>query len=276
MGVWAISARAIPSLQAPVQRIAIDATPVPLHPDDPSLTTIGDFRFAGGLELKTRQSTLLHELSDIAMTGADRFVAVGDGGVLLSARVVLDSKGRLTGVADASLSRLAGMDGRPLTDTNADAEGLTVLPSGDRLISFERHPRIWLYPRNGVLPREAPRPNAEFEDNAGIEAIAAAPDLGADAYLVGEEATGATWTCRLSTTCVKGHVVEKPDEFGLVSMTRLPDGLTAYLLRAYDPVRRSRIGLRIFRGTTLIARLDLAVPMTVDNFEGLTSTDAGE
>src|SRR6185436_18359058 len=130
------------------------------------------------------------------------------GGVLLDARFVLDDAGRLKGVTDANLTRLVGKNGRTLVDSEADAEGLTLLPSGDRLISFERDARIWLYPRNGGLPRDAPWPKTTFEPNAGMEAITAAPDLAADAYLVGDEATGATWTCRLSAACVKGTTVD--------------------------------------------------------------------
>jgi hypothetical protein len=98
-----------------------------------------------------------------------------------------------------------------------------------------------------------------------------ATDIAADAYMVGAEDTGETWTCRATASCVKGPTVEKAEEFGLVSMDRFPDGTTAFLLRAYDPVRRNRITLRIQRGTTLIARMDMAPPMTVDNFEGITS-----
>ncbi len=36
--------------------------------------------------------------------------------------------------------------GARLTDTEADAEGLDILPDGDRLVSFERNHRLWLYP----------------------------------------------------------------------------------------------------------------------------------
>jgi hypothetical protein len=104
-----------------------------------------------------------------------------------------------------------------------------------------------------------------------MEGLTAEPDIAADAYLVGGEESGETWTCRLADGCVKELTVEKPKEFGLVALNRMPDGVTAYLLRAYDPVRRNRITLKIMRGTNLIARMDIAPPMTVDNFEGLTS-----
>ena len=46
---------------------------------------------------------------------------------------------------------------------------------------------------------------------------------------------------------------------------------TAYLLRAFDAARGNRISLRILRSTTLVARMDMAPPMTIDNFEGLAA-----
>jgi hypothetical protein len=46
---------------------------------------------------------------------------------------------------------------------------------------------------------------------------------------------------------------------------------TAYVLRAFDVTRGNRISLQIFRGESLIARMELARPATVDNFEGLAA-----
>jgi hypothetical protein len=256
--------------------IRIDAVAVPLNPQNPAATALGDFRYAGGLALSSRETGLLHELSDIVMTGPDRFAAVGDGGVLLEARLVLDETGRLVGVADASVTRLVDEKGRPLATSSADAEGLTQLPSGDRLVSFEVRPRIWMYPKGGGRPRAVPSPRLPAGSNAGMEALTAEPDRGPDAYRVGVEDSGETWSCRVTSRCVRGPTLDKPKEFGLVAMTRLPGGVTAYLLRAFDPVRRSRVTLTVLRDTTVVAHMDLALPLTVDNFEGLTSTPGAD
>jgi hypothetical protein len=106
-----------------------------------------------------------------------------------------------------------------------------------------------------------------------MEAVTAMPDVADDAYMVGAEASGETWICRVTAAaCVEGPTVPKPEEFGLVSLDRLPGGLTAYLLRAYDAVRGNRVTLTIHREGSEVARMDLAQPMTVDNLEGLTST----
>ncbi len=102
-----------------------------------------------------------------------------------------------------------------------------------------------------------------------MEALAADPERGTDAYVVGGEESGRTWLCRLSAACVPGPTVEKPAEFGLVAMRRLPGDLTAYLLRAWDPLRGNRVTLTIRDASGEIARMDMARPMTIDNFEGV-------
>lgn len=257
---------------APWESIAIDAVAVPLNPENPSLTNVGEFTYAGGLALSSRQTNRLHELSDLAMHDEDRITAVGDAGILFEARLLFDDRRHLVGITDARVTPLAGENGAPLTGrAEVDAEGLTRLPDGELLVSFERDARIWRYPEHGGVPRPVPVPKAQFPSNEGMEALMATPDVAADAYVVGVESTGDTWTCRLSADCVQAATIEKPKEFGLVSFNRLPDGSTVYLLRAYDPVRRTRIVMRIVSGSKLVAEMNMAAPLTVDNFEGVTS-----
>jgi hypothetical protein len=120
------------------------------------------------------------------MAGSSR---LSDEGDLLRARVVLDGRGTLTGIGEAQLTKLVGLDGRPLeTKEDGDAEGLAVLPNGDLLVSFERRHRIWRYPAAGDLPAEAPFPRVTLLENAGIEALFADPSRGPGAYIAGAEA----------------------------------------------------------------------------------------
>ena len=115
-------------------------------------------------------------------------------------------------------------------------------------------------------------PEASFPPNEGMEALALDPEAGADAYIVGAEVTGDTWTCRLSSpSCIKAPPVAKPPEFGLVAIRRLPGSLSVFLLRAFDEERGNRNSLQVFRGTVMVARMDLAPPMTVDNYEGIAA-----
>jgi hypothetical protein len=251
--------------------IEITAKPAPLNPVDPKQDRVGDFVYAGGLSLTSGQTSRLHGLSDLDVLADGRLISVSDEGDLLRARVVLDAAGRLVGVADAKLTALTGLDGKPLQGKdNRDSEGQALLPNGDLLVSFERQDRIWLYPADGEPPRPVPSPDAKFPFNEGMEALAPDPARGADAYFTGAETTGRTWTCTLTTACVEGPTVPLGLGFGLVAARRLPDGRTAWLLRAFNPITRSVIDLRITDPAGhVVDQMELSGPLTADNFEGL-------
>lgn len=249
--------------------IAIQAAPVPLNPEAPGQTAIGGFVYAGGIELSSAETSRFHGLSDLAVSADGKITAVSDEGDLVEGRLIFEDS-RLTGLTDVTLQPLSGLDGSPLPNKEmSDAEGLAILADGDRLVSFERQSRIWLYPAAGGPPRPVPTPEADFPLNGGLEALAPDPERGPDAYVAGGEESGQTWLCRLASPCVAGPKVEKTPEFGLVAMRRLPGDQTAYLLRAWDPLRGSRIVLTITGATGELARLEMAKPLTVDNFEGV-------
>lgn len=249
--------------------IAIQAAPVPLNPEAPGQTAIGGFVYAGGLELSSAETSRFHGLSDLAVSADGKITAISDEGDLVEGRLIFEDS-RLTGLTDVTLQPLSGLDGSPLPNKEmSDAEGLAILADGDRLVSFERQSRIWLYPAAGGPPRPVPTPEADFPLNGGLEALAPDPERGPDAYVAGGEESGQTWLCRLASPCVAGPKVEKAPEFGLVAMRRLPGDQTAYLLRAWDPLRGSRIVLTITGATGELARLEMAKPLTVDNFEGV-------
>jgi hypothetical protein len=250
--------------------VAVQAVAAPLNPERPAEDRVGGFAYAGGLQLTSTATSRLHGLSDLLVAADGSLTAVGDEGDLLQGMVVLDRTGRLVGFSQARLTALVGLDGKPLMGKQeSDAEGMALLPTGDRLISFEQHHRVWLYPATGGSPQPAPAPDAAMPPNAGMEALSADPAAGPDAYQVAAEQSGERWACRLSTTCVKIASIPLPADFAIVAMRRLPAGDMAYLLRAYDPLRGSRIILRIEGPTGEVDRLELSRPLTVDNFEGM-------
>ena len=253
--------------------IQVKAAAIPLDPANPKHVVLGAFTYAGGLNLTSGDTARLHGLSDLKITPDGQLTAESDEGDLLEARLVLDAAGHPAGLAQARMTVLDGPDGKPLQGKDeTDAEGVAVLPAGDRLVSFERHDRILVYPATGGPPRLAPSPNVKFPYNLGMEALAAYPEAGPDAYLVGGEASGQTWICRLSGGCVPDRKVPKPADWGLTAVAPLPGGRIAYLLRAWDPLRGSRVAVTIWdaKGRE-IGRMALARPLTVDNFEGLAA-----
>ena len=254
--------------------ITLTTASIALNPQDPAQTRVGDFAYAGGLVITSDQTARLHGLSDLRITSDGKMAAISDEGDLLETRLVLDRAGRLAGLALGKLAVLTGPDGKPLQGKKeADSEGLAILANGDRLVSFEGLDRILLYPAKGGQPRMVNAPvDAGFPVNGGMEALAADPAVGPDAYVTAGEDSGETWTCRVSQPCVKGPTLAKPAEFGVVAVTRLAAGNTAWLFRAWDPVQGSRVTLKILGPTgSDVARLDLARPLAVDNIEGVTA-----
>jgi hypothetical protein len=255
--------------------ITVRAVPVQLDRTNPGRERIGHFVYAGGLDLTSPDTSRLHGLSDLKVWPDGRFLSVSDEGDAVEGRLVLDPGGRLTGVTGARLYPLAGEDSRPLSaggKNEADSEGIAELADGDRLVSLERDDRILLYPAGGGRPRRAPSPDVQFPYNLGMEALDADPQAGADAYVVGAEASGQTWLCRLSAGCTATALVPKPNEAGLSAVAVLPGGGRAYLLRSFDLLHGVRVVLRIVdaKGATL-DELRLAAPLAVDNFEGLAA-----
>lgn len=261
--------RAVPAaMSSEAVAVAVTSTPVTLDPSDVSREAAGAFRFAGGIALSSEQNSDLHGLSGMVMTAPAEFAAVGDLGVLFRARLTLDGAGRLTGVTDGRLERLRGEDGEFLFGkSDADAEGLALLPGGDLLVSFERRHRITRYPADGGRPVPVPSPQAAFPANGGMEALTFDADSGE--YLVGAEDSGQTWRCRLTGGCRATASIEKDADFGLTAIALVPGARIAYLLRAFDPERGNRVALVVEGASGVVDRLELARPMTVDNFEGL-------
>lgn len=268
-----------PAPVPPGPQIALVTAPVPLNPANPAQDRIGDFVYAGGVVLTSPDTSRLHGLSDLKILPDGALLAVTDDGDLFEARLQLDDGERLVGLTDGKLRPLLGLGGQPLQGKeHGDAEGLAVLPNGDRLVSFERDHRIWLYPADGGPPRPAPAPQTLFSDNEGMEALTQYPTAGHDAYLVGSE-EGETWICRAAGACARAPAQALPGlEFGLTAIAAFEDGTIAYLSRAYDPARGSRIRMTIVRrplvetgGSQVIGGLPLEAPFTRDNFEGLAA-----
>ena len=233
----------------------------------------GGFRYAGGIVVTSSDTTRLHGLSGLVVDAEGRLTAVTDDGDLFRARLARSPAGRLVGLTEGRIEPLRGPDGAPLQGkSEGDAEGLAVLADGSRLVSFERNHRIWRYPADGGPPRAVSSPQAPMPENGGLEALMADPERGADAYVTGAEESGQTWACHATQPCVALAPVEKDKAFGLVAGVRLSQGRTAWMLRAFDPLRGARIELRITdTDGAVIDTLRLERPDTVDNFEGLAA-----
>jgi hypothetical protein len=267
--------------------IRIRATPVPLYPGDPARVRSGDFVYAGGFDVTSPDTDRLHGLSDLKIDARGGLTAVGDDGELFRARLVLDQDGRLADLAKATLERLTGLDGQPLSGkAQADAEGVALWPNGDLMVSFERDHRIWLYPAGGGSPRPVPRPQVAMPDNAGMEGLSLAPAAGADAYWVGVEG-GEVFLCHLATACAPMPGLPQPEPgWRLSALAETPAGQLVLLHQRFSPLTGLRNHLLLIeepraeapRAPRVAGDLTVAPPETADNFEGVapvTRPDGG-
>jgi hypothetical protein len=78
---------------------------------------------------------------------------------------------------------LSAADGTPYSAANFDAEGLTILPNGDYVVSSEVEPSIHVFGRDGVELYQLPvparfdvAPAGEATDNATLEGLSLSPD----------------------------------------------------------------------------------------------------
>ncbi|AYG94340.1 Tat pathway signal protein [Brevundimonas naejangsanensis] len=238
-------------------------------------------RFAGGVQLIAAPVSALHGLSDLTLTGDGGFLAVSDSGALVRGRLALDEAGRLTGLDDLRVRRLTLADGTPIADkADGDAEGLALTEDGEVLVSFERDHRIWSYGPLETMrarPEARPHPAADFPLNAGMEALAAAPD----GWRVGGE-DGGVWDCSLEGCRV---VAAPPDaapgagDWRLTGLTRDPGGDGWFAVqRAWRPPfdLRARVRRMAQDGALGPVLVELKLPGLADNFEGVAAEAQGE
>lgn len=260
----------------PGPAITIQTSPVTLDASDPTRTSAGDFVFAGGIAVSSSETSRLHGLSDLVVDADGKLLSVSDDGAdLFTGRLVLDSSGRLVGLTDGALRPLTGFDSQPLQGKSwTDAEGVARLGNGEILVSFEREHRIWRYaPSTNRPPKPVAMPGVAMAENDGMEGLAAAPTVTADAYWVGIE-PGGIWLCRLNVTCEeKAGLPRPPPGYRLSSLTTGPKGELVILHHSYIPAIGSRIIVTVVRdplgARQEIGAFRLAPPMTVDNFEGV-------
>lgn len=237
--------------------------------------------FAGGIELVLDDASPLHSLSDLKLVGrTGDFVAVSDAGDLARGRLVLDEDGRLAGVEGLAVRRLTGLDGAPIVDkTDGDAEGLALLPDGCLLVSFERNHRIWAY-GPALRPLRRPRPVASpefaFALNDGMEGLAA---VGGGWRVAGE--SGGVWDCAARGCRLVAAPPAKPladSDYRVTGLDRDPAGDGVFVVeRAYRPPvdARARVRRMAADGTLGPVLVELKLPSTTDNFEGVAAERRG-
>jgi hypothetical protein len=265
--------------------ITISTQPVQLNPQTPGQTQVGAFIYAGGLALTSQGGQRLGGqrlggLSDMVIDAKGSLSAISDEGELLRAQIITAPDGQLSGLGLGQISPLLGQDGKALPNKfAADAEGLTLWPNGDLMVSFEHDHRIWLYPAAGGAAQPLPMPDVAMPPNDGMEGLSLAPSQGLDAYWVGAEA-GRIWLCHIKTVCkAYPNLPMPPQGYRLSGLREGPDGQLFILHHSWNPAQGSRIVLSVVADPAgpapkPVQTLSLAPPLSTDNFEGIAVTKA--
>ncbi len=263
--------------------VELDFEPVLLNSEAPYEKTVGGLKYRGGLVLQS-ETDAFGGLSAL-LVGKDgkRLIALGDRGRRFEAGIAYDAKGNLSGLYDASLVRLTGTDGNPLSGkSSSDAESLA-WDRGDRdggvIAAFERRHRLLRY-RAGRAKAEGLAPPPEIllaPRNGGIESltrladgrlVAISEDLATKGGVFGWVEARKGWSTFIYET--DGLFVPK-------GAATLPGGDVLVLERFY--IDKENQGARLMRlGPSAFvpgARIkgapvaDLRPPLTIDNFEGV-------
>ena len=99
------------------------------------------------------------------------FVAISDRGSIVAGQIER-TEGKISGITSGEIERLTTPSGGELGQSEQDAEGLAISPTGTRVISFEGTPRIWAYGDKGATELPLPPAFGSLQTNSGLEALA--------------------------------------------------------------------------------------------------------
>jgi hypothetical protein len=267
----------------------IRSSSVPFKIDEPAAHQVGRLIWRGGIAM-TADSANFGGWSDLVVSPDNRaLTSISDLGAWFTATIERDARGNLVGLREAQIGPLHDLDGRPLEDKDwADSEGMALAADGSWLVSFERHHRIWRYPRLDGTPTaiDVPEEFARQPFNGGIETLMTLPD--GRIIAISEEyrrkpGSVAGW---IGEPSAEGHYVWRTFDYATIpdfhptAIRLLPDGSFATIERAFSYLRGLRVRVMRFPGAALVpgalvqpeelARL--ASPYAVDNLEGLAAT----
>ncbi len=257
--------------------------PIELDPKDPERKEFGRLTLLSAFELRSNDRRF-GGLSGLSVGAEGKLYAVSDRGYWLSARMRLDSNGRLLDLFDWQIKMFLTPERIPADGLLTDAEALARAPDGSFIVAFEQVHRLWRYPPPPntfdapAAPVAIPGEIARAPNNGGIEALTVLPD--GRLFMIAEELENPDAT-------LKGWLIDNgrfaefsyapTSGFRPSDCAALRNGDVFVLERRYAPFGILSARLKLVRGESvqpgarLIGEelLRLESPLDVDNFEGV-------
>jgi hypothetical protein len=275
--------------------IELSTHPIRWNPATRNDVEAGELEWAGGIRISSSNPRFGGWSGLSVSADGSTLIAMSDKATWMTAQILYDEKGRLSGVGAGKLAPMLDREGKPLKGKNlADAEGFTVVGDdilrGDAYVSFERSHRIWHYPfgKDGFAARPntivSQRQLGKLPVNEGVEALAAMPPFigGEKQRLLAITENARDPRGNVRAFLVEGQSVKRlslhlNEPFHPTDVAVLPDGDYLLLERSFSLLAGAGMQLRliakeaikpgaVIRGKVL---LDVDRRHTIDNMEGL-------
>jgi len=226
---------------------------------------------------------------------SQRLLAITDKGYWLTASLLYDARGQLSGIDKAKMSKLRDPSGQKISGKRkADSEAIEMI-AGSLAVSFERNHRIWRYrpddgsPKGSAEEIDLPSQIKEAPGNGGLEAITELADgrllIVTEGWRDGDD--------RLRGWLREGKGADKhwssvsyatTEDFVPTDFARLPSGDLLALERRYTPVTGPAARLQIVKAADIMSKTvikgreiaQIWLPLTVDNMEGVAVVARGD
>ncbi|AMM83196.1 esterase-like activity of phytase family protein [Martelella sp. AD-3] len=281
---FACLALALVATPAVAAAVPVDAVPIEKFAPEKDTDRFGRLAFIGGLTL-TSPDPDFQSLSAIRfLPDGKRFIAVADTGEWIDGRVTRDASGRLSGLADVTVTPMKNAKGVHAGKSGMDAESLAI--AGNRIyVGFEGRHRIDSYPLAGhAQANAAPGPDFlippyELRRNGSFEALAT--DDAGRMVAIAEKSIDTHGN--LFAAIVRGQQkgifkVVKREGYDVTDAAFLPDGDLLVLERRFSLLAGVAMRIRRFAGEAIRpgATVDGPVIMQayggthrIDNMEGM-------
>jgi hypothetical protein len=261
----------------------VNLIPFELDPKNPDRKQFGSLTLMSAFQLDSKDKRF-GGLSGLSFGPDGRLYAVSDRGYWLSAKIVTDSAGALSGLAESQIAPMLTPAKTPVSGFLADAEALALTPNGSFLVAFEGRHRIWRYDPPPHTFESAPTPilvPAELSRaprNGGIEGLTSLPDgrlLALTETFTNSDGSFRGWLIDGSQFAELAYLPAKG--FHVTDSAALQSGDVLVLERRYVSLGIFSARLTIVDGKTIQPSgklrgrelLRIEQPLVVENFEGL-------